>query len=303
MQELIIKEEDNIKDMIYEVRGKQVMLDSDVAKLYSVETKRINEVVKRNLNRFPEDFCFQLTMEEIKNLCLRSQIATLNTVGNLRGLHYKYLPYAFTEHGVMMLSGLLKSDIAVKVNIQIINAFILIKKYISSDFIEQNYYNKMLIKHDNDIKLLQESFNKLTNLKETTNHIFFEGQIYDAYSKIIDILSISNKELIIIDNYADKTLLDIISKINKKTLLITSKNNYIEKIDINKYHEQYNNLKVITNNTFHDRYFIIDKTIFYHCGTSLNNAGTKTFSINRIEDGIVKKSLIDKVKDINNSNI
>ncbi len=161
--EITIEEENDIKNIIYEIRGKQVILDSDVAKLYNVETKRINEVVKRNLNRFSVDFCFKLSMEEIKNLRLRSQIVTLNAVGNLRGLHYKYLPYAFTEHGVMMLSGLLKSDIAVKVNIQIINAFILIKKYISSDFIEQNYYNKMLIKHDNDIKLLQESFDKLTN--------------------------------------------------------------------------------------------------------------------------------------------
>ena len=120
MNAILEKENIKIEDMIYEIRGVQVMLSSDVAKLYFVETKRINEVIKRNINRFPNSFCFQLTNEEIDKLSLRSQIATLNTSNNLRGHNIKYLPYVSTEQGIMMLSGLLKSDIAVKVNIELL---------------------------------------------------------------------------------------------------------------------------------------------------------------------------------------
>ena len=142
--------------MIYEVRGVQVMLSSDVAKLYQVETKRINEVIKRNINRFPESFCFQLTNEEINELSLRSQIATLNKNNNLRGYNIKYLPYVLTEQGVMMLSGLLKSDVAVKVNIQIIDAFVKMRKYFAN-----NISNKeILLNHENRLLKLENTFDK-----------------------------------------------------------------------------------------------------------------------------------------------
>ena len=174
MNELLVKENIVIEDMIYEVRGKQVMLASDVAKLYQVETRRINEVVKRNINRFPLDFCFQLTLQEWNNL--RSQFAISNEErNNLVHGGIRYLPYAFTEHGVMMLSGLLKSDVAIKVNIQIIDAFIKIRRYISNSIVDQDYYNKMIIKHDNEIKLLQESFGKLS-INESMNHIFLKDK-------------------------------------------------------------------------------------------------------------------------------
>ena len=136
MYNIMSKDEIKIEELIYEIRGKQVMLASDVAKLYKVETKRINEVIKRNINRFPESFCFQLTKEEIDEVSLRSQIATLNKSNNYRGQHYKYLPYVFTEQGIMMLSGLLKSDIAVKVNIQIIDAFVEITKIEDKDILD-----------------------------------------------------------------------------------------------------------------------------------------------------------------------
>ena len=133
MYEIMEKENIVIEDMIYNIRGVQVMLDKDVAKLYQVETKRLNEVIKRNIDRFPKEFCFKLTKEETEELSLRSQIATLNKNNNSRGNNIKYLPYVLTEQGIMMLSGLLKSDIAVKVNIQIINAFVYMRKYISKD--------------------------------------------------------------------------------------------------------------------------------------------------------------------------
>lgn len=297
MNKLITKENLNIETLIYETREKQVMLASDVARLYNVETKRVNETIKRNINRFPESFCFQLTGEEVKQLSLRSQTATLNTKGNMRGQHYKFLPYVLSEQGIMMLSGLLKSDKAVRMNILIINAFVAMKKYISYNLLEQKYINDILIKHESDIKSLQTAFNKFKN-EETNNHIFFEGQIYDAYSKITDILKKSKKKLIIIDSYADKTTLDIISEIKVEVILITGDCSKLKKIDIEKYNEQYKNLKIIYNNTFHDRYYIIDNKKIYHSGTSINNAGNKTFSINLLTDKIVISKIIEKAKNI-----
>src|SRR5574344_1474132 len=170
MNEFIKQEELRIENMIYEIRGKQVMFSSDIAKLYDVEPKILNQTIKRNANRFPESFCFQLTHYEKEDLRLRSQFVTLNKNNNMRGQHLKYLPYALTEQGIMMLSGLLKSDIAVKINIQIIDAFVKIRKYIS------NSNNNILMNHEERLLILEESFN---NFKEKNNHIFFEGQIYD----------------------------------------------------------------------------------------------------------------------------
>ena len=176
-----------IEDLIYEVRGKQVMLASDVAKLYQVETKVLNQVVKRNLNRFPEDFCFQLTQKEWDNL--RSQFAmSKNGRGGIR-----YLPYVFTEHGVMMLSGLLKSDIAVQVNVAIINAFVAMRKYISTNLLGQQYINDLVLKDSKRIDLLEETF---SSFKDKNNHLFFEGQIYDAYSLMLNIFDKSSTLLI-----------------------------------------------------------------------------------------------------------
>ena len=291
MNEVIIKEEKNIENMIYEVRGKQVMLDSDLARLFGYETKQINRQVLRNINRFPEKYCFRLTYDEYNSL--RCQKVTLKSS---RGEHRKYLPYVFTEYGVTMLAGILKSDIAVQISLRIVEAFIKMKKYISSELMEQKYVNNLVLKHDSEIKQLQQTFDKLNDNK--VNEIYFEGQIYDAYSKIIDIMSLAKDELIIIDNYADKSMLDMISKANSNVILITKRNNLLKQIDIDKYNKQYHNLKTIYNNTFHDRYIIIDNEKIYHCGTSLNHIGSKTFSINLLEDNIVKESLLNKIKKI-----
>ena len=290
----LIKLDIDIENMIYEIRDQQVMLASDVAKLYNVETKRINEVVKRNLNRFPIEFCFQLTKEETQSICLRSQSATLNKSENLRGLHLKYLPYVFTEHGVMMLSSLLKSDIAAKMNVKIIKAFVKLKRYISSNLIQQSYINDLVIDNTKRIKLLEESFSKFEE-KKVINEIYFNGQIYDAYSKIKDIFKEATEELIIIDAYADKTTLDIIKELDVKVILVINEKSKITKLDIEKYNEQYNNLKLVYDNSYHDRYFILDKKVVYHSGTSINNAGSKTFSINKLDDDIVIFSLINNL--------
>ena len=218
-----------------------------------------------------------------------------------RGGRYKN-PRVFTEQGVAMLATILKSQIATQVSIAIMDAFVTMKKYISNELLEQQYIKNMLLKHDNDIinntkeiRLLQKSFDKLHN-KELVNEIYFEGQIYDAYSKILDIMSKAKKEIIIIDNYADKTLLDMISRMKVKVILITRKNNLLKDIDIEKYNKQYNNLIVKYGNTFHDRYIILDKEKVYHCGSSINYIGNKTFSINILQEKEIITSLLDKIK-------
>ena len=279
MNEVMI-DNSKIENMIYEIRGKQVMFNSDVARLYNVETKVLNQVIKRNINRFPEEFCFQITIEELENLSLRSQNVTLNKSNNYRGLHYKYLPYVLTEQGIMMLSGLLKNDIAAKVNVQIIDAFVKMRKYISTNLIEQKYINKMVFDHDNEIKLLQESFSKLEK-KEKINHIFYEGQIYDAYSLLIDILSKVKEEVIIIDNYAGKELLDIIKDISVDIKIVSSN---IDSTLKKKYESQYSNVTFMNNNTFHDRFVIIDRKELYNSGASFKDLGNKCFAITKIED-------------------
>ncbi len=170
---------------------------------------------------------------------------------------------------------------------------LLSRKYISNNLIEQSYVNNLVFKHDEDIKLLQESFNELS-AKEKNNHIFFEGKVYDAYSKIIDIFNISKKEIIIIDNYLDKNMLDIISKCYTKVILVTA--DKLDNIDLVKYKKQYNNLKVIINKFFHDRFIIIDKEILYHLGSSLNSIRYKCFAISKIDENDILIKIIKKLE-------
>ena len=292
MNELTVKENIKIEDMIYEIRGKQVMLDSDLARLYETETKRINEAIKRNIERFPERFCFRITEEEYN--FLKSQIAT--SKGGSRKGHT-----VFTEQGVAMLATVLKTKVAIKVSIQIMDAFVTMRKYISSNLFDQNYISNMLLEHEYKIKLLQDSFQKIEE-KKKVNEIYFNGQIYDAYSKIQEIFNSANNNLVIIDAYADNTILDIIKRLKIKVTIITKSNNLLTEQDIAKYNKQYNNLQVYYNNTFHDRYFILDEKVVYHCGASVNRIGYKTFSITLIGDEDVKNTLINKIKKIDKEN-
>ena len=293
MENIIEKDEIIVEDMIYEIRGVQVMLDSDLAKLYQVETKRINEAVYRNKEKFPERISWIITTREVNSLW--SQNATANISSKSRTY-----PRVFTEQAVYMLATVLKSVVASEVSISIMDAFVAMRHYIGNNLIEQKYINNQVFKNTEDIKILQESFDKLSE-KKKINETYFNGQIFDAYSKVLDIFKSTKKELIIIDSYADNTLLDIIKKLDINVTLITKKDNLLTKELINRYNKQYNNLNVIYNNTFHDRYFILDKKEIYHCGTSLNRIGYKTFCINILSDEDIKKLLIDKVNIIINN--
>lgn len=286
--------QENIKSMIHNIRGKRVILDEDIAKLFQYETKMLNRQVLRNKDRFPKNYCFQLTEEEYDN-SLRYHFGTLK---NGRGEHRKYLPYAFTEYGVIMLTSILKSKVAIDASIKITNTFIEMRKMISEELIEEKFYKNLILQNIEDIKKINETLKNLSanDLKEK---IFFDGEIYDAYSKIIDIMLIAKKELIIIDGYADKSVLDMISKVEVNVTLITKQDNKLKEIDIEKYQNQYNNLKIIRNNKFHDRFIIIDKSQIYHLGTSLNHAGNKVFAMSILEEPELITKLLNKINSIN----
>lgn len=283
--QIVVNKGISINDLIYNIRGKLVMLDADLAKLYQCinGTKDINKAVKRNEERFPEDFYFQLNEDEIRNL--RFQNGTAN-VSNMA----RTLPYVFTEQGVAMLSAVLKTNVASQVSVKIMRAFVEMKKYIATN----NFSNRIsnletkTIEHDNKINLILDKL----STKEVNNHIFYEGQIYDAYSLLINILNQSKKEIIIIDNYASKELFDIIKDINKNITIITKN---IDEILIKKYKKQYNNINIIKSDIFHDRFIIIDNEILYHSGASFKDLGNKCFAINKIIDKDILNKLLPEI--------
>lgn len=296
MNDVIVKEieTEKVENLIYEVRGVQVMLDSDLARLYECAngTKTINLAVKRNAERFPEDFYFQLTKNEYDNLKFQIETSRLSSHGGIRKL-----PYVFTEQGVAMLASVLRTSVASSVSIDIMRAFVVMKKYVSKNLLEQTYINNLVLKDSKRIDLLEETLSKF---KEKSNHLFFNGQIFDAYSKIKEIFSRAKVNLIIVDAYADITILDMIKKLNVNVIVITKQNELLTNMDIKKYNKQYHNLSVKYSDTFHDRYFIIDNNEIYHCGASINHAGARTFSINVLEDREVCDALKNKVDKIIN---
>ena len=293
---------ENIKNLIYTIRGKQVMLDSDVAMLYHYETKYINLAVRRNKERFPENFCFQLTEIETKNL--RLQIATSSLEKENYGGR-RYLPYVFTEQGIAMLSGLLKNEIAIQVSINIMDAFVEMRKFILSNgqvFQEINTIKDKLLEQDARLLSHDEKFNLIfdalqkQNQEEFKQKIFFDGQIYDAYSLIIDIIKTAQNKILIIDNYIDDSILKMLAKKNKdvEVVILTSSNSNIKKLDIQKFNSQYPSLKLSYTNKFHDRFIVIDNKDLYHIGASLKDLGKKCFAISKIED----MEYIEKLKSI-----
>ena len=278
-------ETENIKNLIYTIRGKQVMLDSDVAMLYQYTTKSINKAMKRNINRFPEDFCFQLTEKEVENL--RFQFGT----SSLKKENYggrRYLPYVYTEQGISMLAGVLKNEIAVQVSINIIRAFIEMRKFISLNgklFKRLINVECKILEHDKKFDIVFNELQKDEKM-EFKQKIFFDGQIYDAYSLIIDIIKKAKQKILIIDNYIDDSILKMLSKKNQKVevVILTLQNSKLNKLDITKFNKQYPVLKLAYTNKFHDRFIVIDNKELYHVGASLKDLGKKCFAISKIED-------------------
>lgn len=291
---------EEIKNLIYTIRGRQVMLDSDVAMLYHYETKKINQAVKRNLTRFPDRFCFRLTKDEYN--ILRSQIVTSkidNDSNTERRGGRRELPYVFTEQGIAMLSGLLRTEIAVQVSIKIMDAFVEMRKFINTN---KNLFEKVInIENKMDKKFIEQDkkfdiiFDQLQLGENIKQRIFFNGQIYDAYSLIIDIIKTANKKILIIDNYIDDSILKMLTKKknNVEVVILTSNKSNIKNLDIQKFNKEYPILKVSRTNKFHDRFIIIDNNKMYHLGASIKDLGTKCFGINKIEDLEIIEKIIN----------
>lgn len=279
-----------IESRILTIRNQQVMIDRDIAELYGVETRRLNEQVKRNSERFPEEFCFQLTKEETESISSKSQIATLNVSGNLRGSNIKKMPFAFTEQGVAMLSTVLKSDTAVLMSIQIMKAFVAMRKFMlinAQVFQRLDNIEKHQISTDSKIN---ELFDKMDKYKiDDTQGIFFQGQIFDAYAKFESFIAQAQKEIILIDNFVDLSILERFSKKkpNVNITIWTAPKTPLTLQDIQQFNTQYPTLTVNHTTKMHDRFLIFDNKILYHIGASLKDLGKKCFAFE-----ILDKSLI-----------
>ncbi len=262
------------------------MLDEDLACLYRVKIKRLNEQVKRNIERFPKEFMFQLTDSEFNSL--RSQIATLNKG---RGTHKKYLPYAFTEQGVAMLSGVLKSNTAVRISIQIMSAFVAMRRFISSN---AQLFNRLDLVETKQVEQ-DKKFNKIFDAIQSKDikpkkGIFFDGQIFDAYKLISDIIRSANKSIVLIDNYIDDSVLTLFSK-RKNGVKVTIFTKNISKqllLDLDKYNSQYPTIEIKEFKKAHDRFIIIDNKEVYHLGASLKDLGKKWVAFSKFNKDALK---------------
>ncbi|MDD4352974.1 MAG: ORF6N domain-containing protein [Candidatus Nanoarchaeia archaeon] len=284
---------DKIKNRIYSLRGIQVMLDMDLAEFYKVKIKRLNEQVKRNIERFPDNFMFQITLEEYN--ILRSQFATLN---NGRGQHKKYLPYAFTEQGVAMLSGVLKSNTAVKISIHIINAFVSMRRFISSNAQIFQRLDNIEIKQIEYDKKFEEVFDAIQSKEINPDKgIFFEGQIFDAYKFVSDLIRTAKESIIFVDNYIDDSVLTLFSKKDKnvKVIIFTKEVSKQLMLDLKKYNSQYSSIELKEFDKSHDRFMIIDNKEIYHFGASLKDLGKKWFAFSKFDKEAIY-ALLDRLK-------
>jgi len=292
---------DAIKNHIYMIRGEQVMLDCDLADIYGYELKAMNQQVKRNIERFPEDFMFQLEKDEIPNEYLKSQIVTLNENGNKRGMHIKKMPYAFTEQGIYMLATVLKGELATQQSIFIMRAFKEMRHFIANNAVMFEKINSIELKQLEYQKESDEKFGKIfeyiSNHEEDNQKIFYDGQIFDSFSLLAQIIGSANKEIVLIDGYIDVATLNILAKkaAGVDVLVYTFPSAKISAQDINNFNAQYPTLIVKKTTVFHDRFLIIDGVEGYHIGASLKDAGKKCFGINKIQGvddikGIIKKA-------------
>ena len=275
----------NIEPLIKVIRGQQVMLDKDLAMLYGVEVKVLNQAVKRNVERFPNDFRFQLTKEE----CLRSQIVTLN---GKQGQHLKYMPYAFTEQGVAMLSSVLRSKTAIEVNIQIMRAFVSMRHFMVNNAsvfsrLETIEYHQLEMQQhlQESDKRIDEVFRRLDegNAKPKQG-VFYNGQVYDAYTFVSDLIKNAKKRIVLIDNYVDETVLTLLDKRENdvSAVIYTQQISRQFQLDIDRHNAQYAPIDVETFRLSHDRFLCIDDDV-YHIGASIKDLGKKWFGFSKME--------------------
>lgn len=290
----------DFKSLIHTVRGRQVMLDSDLAKLYEVETKSLNRAAVRNGARFPDDFRFQLTRDEFE--ALRCQIGTSNAEGSRGGR--RYMPYAYTEQGVAMLSGVLRSDVAVGVSINIMRAFVQMRRFLADN---AGLLQRMDVMEARQLEYQQhtdERFRQVFGCLEAHSEekaaqaIFFDGQIYDAFELLTQLVKKAKRSIVLIDGYVDLDTLNILAKKCKDVdvaLYTTRRGNRLTDADVEKFNAQYRTLSVKSTDVFHDRFLIVDGEEGYHVGASLKDAGRKCFGISKIEDGRLVRSILERV--------
>lgn len=299
-KEMTVIDRNSIESKILNIRNKQVMLDSELAAIYGIETKVFNQAVKRNIERFPDEFRFQLTEEEMNTFfkpASRSQIVTLNSSGNLRGSNIKYRPYAFTEQGVAMLSAVLRSETAVKVSIEIMNAFVQMRHYLQEN---ANIISRLtntetkLLEHDKNFEKIFAALD--SNPKPKKEGVFFQGQIFDAYVFFQNIIQKAKKEVFLIDGYVDLSVLEQLSKKKSsvQVTIYTDSKTKISALDVQKFNLQYPQLILNHTSKMHDRFLIIDNKTVYHIGASLKDLGKKCFAFELMEDSTVLIPLILK---------
>ena len=294
-KEILSLDTGDIKSRIYTIRGKQVMLDSDLAELYQISTKAFNQSVNRNVERFPERFRFRLTKEEYTSL--RSQFVTSNGRGGRR-----YMPFVFTEQGVAMLSAVLKSDIALKISISIMDAFVEMRHFIANNAALFDRISKVELKQLEFQKHTEERFDKIFEYigdkKETRQKIFYDGQIYDAFSLLIELVQKAEQEIILIDGYVDVSTLNLLAKKNAgvSVTIYTFTKTKLTAQDVATFNAQYPQLEVKHTNIFHDRFLILDGKTVYHIGASLKDAGKKCFAVSEMVD--TGRSLMKKLAGI-----
>lgn len=288
-----------IQNLVYVVRGKQVMLDSDLARLYQVETFNLNKARKRNEKRFPEDFCFQLTKEEYQNLKFQFGISSFE--GNEHGGR-RTLPYVYTEQGIAMLSAVLRSDIAVQVSIKIMKTFVEMRKYMAHTSLILEEMNQIKMKQIADQQRNEERFEQVFDYiaehQESNQKIFFAGQIFDAFSLLSKIIGQAEKSIVLIDGYVDVGTLNILAKKKAKVAvcIYTSSKTKLTAQDVTKFNAQYPTLNIKYTKVFHDRFLILDENKAFHIGASLKDAGKKCFGISQIEDEGVIRDILGRLQ-------
>ena len=288
MNDLTINEQ-HIQHKIFTLRNQQVMLDRDLAELYQVETRTLKQAVKRNIDRFPDDFMFELTEDEIDFMVSQNVIPSKKHLGGAK-------PYAFTEQGVSMLSSVLKSKIAINVNIAIFRAFAKMRKFLLANamiFQKFNYIEQKLLQHDvNFEKVFKAIESKDVKPKQG---IFYDGQIFDAYVFVTDLIKSAKKSIVLIDNYIDETVLTLFSKNQKIEVTIFTKNISKQlKLDVKKYNAQYKPISIKHFDAAHDRFLIIDDNEVYHFGASLKDLGKKWFAFSKFDMKAVE--ILNKLK-------